>query len=227
MRSPIIITGANDRVGFALAEALFEDGYPIVAVYRTSPRRLAELPTAHLIQADLETAQGRAKVIDEVRERYTSLRGIIHNASLWLDDEVGNLERMMQLHVSAPYEVNMGLADLLRAYEHRADIIHVTDDSSQRGTPRHVAYAASKAALSNLTLSFAKLLPEVAVNAVAPGFLLAPQGSTAEDVEAAKAKAVIQTEPGAEPVIQAVRFLLASRYSTGTTVVVNGGRHLK
>ncbi len=227
MKSPILITGANDRIGFSLAEALFEDGYPIVAVYRRSPGRLVSLPTAHLIQADLETPEGRAKVISEVLERHQSLRGIIHNASLWLGDEPGALQRMNELHVSAPFELNMGLAELLKRYEHKADIIHVTDDSALRGSARHVGYVATKAALSNLTLSFAKLLPEVAVNSVAPGFLLAPPGSSAEYVESAKAKAIIQAEPGAEPVIQAVRFLLASRYSTGTTVVVNGGRHLK
>lgn len=227
MKYPILITGANERIGFSLAEALFEDGYSIVAVYRREPGRLAELPGAHLIQADLETAEGRAKVVAEVRERYTALRGVIHNASLWLGDEPGALLRMMELHVSAPYELNMGLAELLRLYEFKADIIHVTDDSALRGSARHVGYVATKAALSNLTLSFAKLLPDVAVNSVAPGFLLAPPGSSAEYVESAKAKAVIQAQPGAEPVLQAVRFLLASRYCTGTTVVVNGGRHLK
>lgn len=227
MKYPILITGANDRIGFALAEALFEDGYEIVAVYRRDPGRLAELPGAHLIQADLETAEGRAKVVGAVRERYKALRGIVHNASLWLGDEPGALRRMTELHVSAPFDLNMGLAELLQAYEHKADIIHITDDTALRGSPRHVGYVATKAALSNLTLSFAKLLPTVTVNSVAPGFLLAPKGSTPEYVEAAKAKAVIQVEPGAEPVIQAVRFLLCSRYSTGTTVVVNGGRHLK
>lgn len=226
MNCPILITGANDRIGFALAEALFED-YPIVAVYRREPGRLAELPGAHLIQADLETAGGRAKVIGEVRDRHKALRGVIHNASLWLGDEPGALQRMSELHISAPFELNMGLAELLQAYEHKADIIHITDDSALRGSPRHVGYVATKAALSNLTLSFAKLLPTVAVNAVAPGFLLAPEGKSADYVEAAKAKAIIQAEPGAEPVIQAVKFLLSSRYSTGTTVVVNGGRHLK
>lgn len=224
---PILITGASSRVGFAIAEALFEDGYPVVAVYRRALGRLADLPYAHVIQADLELPADRARVIAEMKDRYQAIRGVIHNASLWLGDEPGALARMQELHVCAPYELNLGLADMLQAHQKKADIIHITDDSAMRGSARHIGYVATKAAMANLTLSFAKALDPVAVNSIAPGFLLAPEGSPADFAEVAKSKALIQAEPGAAPVIEAIRFLLASRYVTGTTVVVNGGRHLK
>ncbi|MNP74202.1 Dihydrofolate reductase FolM [compost metagenome] len=40
-------------------------------------------------------------------------------------------------------------------------------------------------------------------------------------------KALLEFEPGAQPLIDAVRFLLDSQYSTGSNLVINGGRHLK
>ena len=40
-------------------------------------------------------------------------------------------------------------------------------------------------------------------------------------------KALLEFEPGAQPLIEAVMFLLDSQYSTGSNVVINGGRHLK
>ena len=50
-----------------------------------------------------------------------------------------------------------------------SDIIHITDYVVERGSDKHIAYAASKAALDNMTRSFArKLAPEIKVNAIAP-----------------------------------------------------------
>ena len=50
-----------------------------------------------------------------------------------------------------------------------SDIIHFTDYVVERGSDKHIAYAASKAALDNMTRSFArKLAPEVKVNSIAP-----------------------------------------------------------
>lgn len=62
---------------------------------------------------------------------------------------------MMQIHVNAPYLLNHALQDLLRGHGHAAgDIIHFTDYVVERGSDKHIAYAASKAALDNMTRSF-------------------------------------------------------------------------
>lgn len=54
---------------------------------------------------------------------------------------------MMQIHVNAPYLLNHALQDLLRGHGHAAgDIIHFTDYVVERGSDKHIAYAASKAA---------------------------------------------------------------------------------
>ncbi len=59
---------------------------------------------------------------------------------------------MMQIHVNTPYLLNHALERLLRGHGHAAsDIIHFTDYVVERGSDKHVAYAASKAALDNMT----------------------------------------------------------------------------
>lgn len=227
MHSPIIITGANKRGGLALCKALLEQGYPIIAVYRASPGELAHLPGVELQQADLAVADQRQALIATVRERHTALRGIIHNASAWLDDSPDNLQYMLRLHVEAPFELNRELAPLLRQ-SGRADIIHICDDTAQRGTRNHIGYAASKAALLNLTLSFAEqLAPEVRVNAVSPGLLQLKEDSPPEYREKTLHKALLEFEPGNAPLVEAVLYLLGSTYSTGSNIVINGGRHLR
>ncbi|MCL0341144.1 SDR family oxidoreductase, partial [Escherichia coli] len=88
------------------------------------------------------------------------------------------INRMMQIHVNAPYLLNHALEALLRGHGHAAsDIIHITDYVVERGSDKHIAYAASKAALDNMTRSFArKLAPEVKVNAIAPSLIMFNEG---------------------------------------------------
>lgn len=233
-RFPLLITGANARVGFALTHELWLAGYPIIATYREDPGNLAQLVGVDALQVDLTVPAQRDHLIATILAKYSGLRGIIHNASLWLPDSAENMAKMQAVHVDAPYLLNLALADLLQAgaaadtVRRMTDIIHISDESSMRGSRNHIGYAATKAASANLALSFAKTLaPAVKVNTVAPGFLLTPAGSPDEYKAQAMAKGLIQSEPGAAPLIEAVRFLLENRYATGTTVVVNGGRHLK
>ena len=224
---PILVTGANKRGGLAICQALVEHGHSVIALYRESPGELVNLRNVEMLQADLGLRDSRSALIDRIKARHSALRGIIHNASLWLDDSLDNLGQMLQVHVEAPYQLNEALTPLLLQVE-RADIIHVCDDTASQGTKNHIAYAASKAALFNMTLSFAeKLAPGVRVNAISPGLLQLKEGSDAEYRGKTLRKALLEIEPGNAPLVEAVLYLLNSSYSTGNNIVINGGRHLK
>lgn len=226
-QAPILVTGANKRGGLEICRALHAQGISIIGVYRSMPGELLEIPGATLLQADLCDPQSRERLIESVNERFDSLRGIIHNASLWLDDSLVNLERMLQIHVAAPYQLNERLQGLLRRSS-RADIIHIGDDTAVHGTKNHVAYAASKAALLNLMLSFAeKFAPAIRVNAISPGLLKLKEGSDMDYREKTLRKALLEVEPGNAPLVDAVLYLLGSHYHTGNNIIINGGRHLK
>lgn len=225
---PIVVTGAGTRVGFDLAHALWMTGYqPIIAVCHHATDVFQGMPGIEVQVCDLTDECARTSLIATIFSTHKTLRGIIHNASAWLGDDLPSLRLMQALHVEAPYHLNMALEPLLKASE-KSDIIHIGDESAQRGVINHIGYAATKAALSNLTLSFAKrFAPNIRVNTVSPGFLLAPQGADESWKAKALSKAIIQIEPGSRPVIDAVLYLLASGYTTGTDTIINGGRHLK
>jgi dihydromonapterin reductase/dihydrofolate reductase len=135
---------------------------------------------------------------------------------------------MMQVHVSAPYQLNLALAPLLKASSsNQADIIHMGDYVSGRGSKKHIAYAASKAAQDNLTLSFAaSLAPAVKVNSIAPALVLFNEGDDAAYREKALSKSLLQREGGLEEMQDMVDFLLNSGYITGRIMHFDGGRHL-
>lgn len=226
MNSPILVTGASQRVGLALALELAQAGHTVVSASRSIQPQAAH-PNIVQFQADLCQAGDRQALIDHLHDRYDGLRAIIHNASLWLDDGLDNLETMFRLHVEAPYHLNLALGDLLAKVE-KADIIHICDETSSRGSKSHIGYAATKAALQNMVLSFAeKYAPKVRVNGILPGLLILKEGGDETYRQQTLKKALLEFEPGAGPLIETVKYLLASQYSTGSQVVINGGRHLK
>jgi NAD(P)-dependent dehydrogenase (short-subunit alcohol dehydrogenase family) len=82
----------------------------------------------------------------------------VHNASEWLAETPGTeaeaFTRMFSVHMLAPYLINLHCADLLQRSS-PADIMHISDDVTRKGSSRHIGYCASKAGLDSLTLSFA------------------------------------------------------------------------
>ncbi|MCL1090072.1 dihydromonapterin reductase [Shewanella profunda] len=238
MTSPIIITGVGKRIGYALAKHFLAQGQRVIGTYRSHYASIDELKSlgAILYQGDFYDDAQVQSLIDELT-KLPQIRAIIHNASDWLADsspyapnEV--LQRMMQVHVSVPYQLNLALEAQLRAGANgeigASDVIHITDYVMEKGSQKHIAYAASKAALHNMTLSFAaKLAPEVKVNSIAPAMILFNAGDNTEYQQKTLAKALLPKEAGNREIIDLVEYLLNSRYVTGRSHNVDGGRHLK
>lgn len=233
-KRPVLITGVGRRAGLHLAETFIQRGQPVIGTFRTERPSLAALREsgADLLRCDFNDESDIQALVRSVCDRYTGLRAIVHNASEWLPDD-GDLppaevmNRMMQVHVSAPYQLNLALSPLLAAGEGAADIIHVGDYVSGRGSRKHIAYAASKAAQDNLTLSFAaRLAPRIKVNSIAPALLLFNEGDDAAYREKALSKSLLRREGGLEELQLALDYLMGSRYVTGRVVHLDGGRHI-
>ena len=232
----ILITGVAKRVGLHLANTFLDRGIPVIGTYRTYRPSLAGLEEkgAELYQCDFDNDAETDELIRSVKKNHQRLRAIIHNASDWLPDNTDLpapeiMRRMMQVHVSAPYQLNLSLAPLLGAStEEHADIIHVGDYVSSRGSKKHIAYAASKAAQDNLTLSFAaKLAPKVKVNSLAPALVLFNPDDDEDYRRKALDKSLIQHEAGLDEFQHAIDYLMQSNYVTGRVLPMDGGRHLR
>jgi dihydromonapterin reductase/dihydrofolate reductase len=232
---PILITGVGRRVGLQLARNFLGRGVPVIGTYRSERPALAELREkgAELHRCDFAEEIQLEALIATVKARHPRLRALIHNASDWLPDDhdlPGGeiIRRMMQVHVNAPYLLNLALAPLLEAgASPHADIVHVGDYVSSRGSTKHIAYAASKAAQDNLTLSFsAKLAPRVKVNSVAPALVLFNEGDDEAYRQKTLGKSLLRREGGLDEVQHAIDYLLGSGYVTGRVLPIDGGRHL-
>ena len=230
---PILITGAGQRVGLHCAQRLLEDGYSIIFTYRSDRPGVQTLRDLGAIGvfADFSSEAGILAFIAELHTHTDSLRAIVHNASDWLAETPGSeaeaFNRMVNIHMLAPYLINLHCADLLKQST-PADIIHISDDVTRKGSSKHIAYCASKAGLDSLTLSFAaRYAPAIKVNGIAPALLLFNPDDDAAYRAKALAKSALGIEPGSEVIYQSLRYLLDNPYVTGTTLTVNGGRHVK
>ncbi len=235
--SPIVITGGAQRLGLAAALALHDEIAPVVITYRTERPQLELLRERGIetLRAEFDGGDATLAFAETLQQRYASLRAIIHNASEWVPEGGGLpdaevLRHMLDVHVAAPYLINLACGDLLRRHGEAhglADIIHLSDYVAGTGSKKHTAYAASKAALDNLTLSFAsKYAPLVKVNSIAPALLMFRPGDDSEYRSKAQRKSLLEAAPGEAEGVEAIRFLLQSRYLTGKTIALDGGRHL-
>ncbi|QXZ13388.1 dihydromonapterin reductase [Pseudomonas sp. AO-1] len=231
--APILITGAGQRVGLHCAQRLLEDGHQVIFTYRRERPGVQALQDLGAIGvfADFSSEAAILAFIDELKTHTDRLRAIVHNASEWLAETPGNeaeaFQRMLNVHLLAPYLINLHCADLLKRST-PADIIHISDDVTRKGSSKHIGYCASKAGLDSLTLSFAaRYAPAIKVNGIAPALLLFNPDDDAAYRAKALAKSALGIEPGSEVIYQSLRYLLDNPYVTGTTLTVNGGRHVK
>lgn len=239
MTSPILITGASQRIGLALANNFIALGQSIIVTYRTRNAAIDHLALqgATCLYADFSSDQAIKDFAIELHQHTNCLKAIIHNASSW-DCEANNsdhctlFDNMMRIHAKTPYLINLATHKLLLEYQLQyqqpADIIHLTDYVVEKGSAKHLAYAASKAALDNLTKSFAaKYAPQIKVNAIAPSLIVFNEHDSDEYKAKALKKSLMAVEAGYSEIINSVDLLLNSHYITGRSIPVDGGRHLK
>ncbi|WP_374440904.1 dihydromonapterin reductase [Pseudomonas panipatensis] len=231
--APILITGASQRVGLHCALRLLDAGQPLIVSYRREREGLAPLRErgAICLPADFADEAGILAFIEQVKDHTDSLRAIIHNASDWISEAPGHeaeaFRQLFSVHMLAPYLINLHCAPLLERSQ-PADIIHISDDVARKGSARRIAYSASKAGLDNLTLSFAaRFAPAIKVNTIAPALVMFNAEDDADYRARTLAKSALGIEPGPDVIYQGIRYLLDNPYVTGTTLTVNGGRHLK
>jgi NAD(P)-dependent dehydrogenase (short-subunit alcohol dehydrogenase family) len=111
-------------------------------------------------------------------------------------------------------------------------IVNFSDWIAASGRPRYpgyLAYYVAKAGVKALTEALALELAadNILVNAIAPGPIVAPPGTTPDEHAAVERATPLGRWGGETEIAKAVLFLVASDFVTGETIRVDGGRHVK
>jgi len=249
-----LITGAAKRVGRSIAFALADEGVNIVVHYNTS-RAEAEALVAELRDLGIGAWALRASLDDppQIEQMWEQAlecvpRGgislLVNNASIFPSDTLSSLDlqsldqnlrvnamaplRLIRLFVDQVPEGGAGHTREAGSPEQARCVINLLDSRIGGYMKQHVSYALSKRVLFILTRMLAlELAPEVRVNAVAPGMILAPEGPSGEELERLAARAPLGRWGGPEDVANAVVFLMRNDYLTGQVIYVDGGAFIK
>jgi NAD(P)-dependent dehydrogenase (short-subunit alcohol dehydrogenase family) len=235
-----LLTGGA-RLGQVVAHNLAARGCDLALVYRGS-REAAEASAQAAIGAGVRAITIRADATDEdqiaqaVKETHRALGRIdilLNMASIYLNTPNPNERDWsggMDANARSVFLFSTHVAPIMNEGGSGGRIINFADWLPASGRPRYrgfVPYYASKAAVVALTESLAlELAPEVLVNAVAPGPILAPPGLTPDENAEVMNATPLRRWGGAIEIAKAVLFLVESDFVTGECLRVDGGRHL-
>jgi NAD(P)-dependent dehydrogenase (short-subunit alcohol dehydrogenase family) len=197
---------------------------------------------AILCQADVSVDDDCRRMAAEAVDRWGRIDGLVNNAAQSKIVPHADMEGLSADDFSRIFSVNVvGAFQMVRAVvpamkeQGKGAIVNVSSGSAFTGTGSSIAYAASKAALNAMTLSFARALaPEIRVNAVCPGVMQTRwwrEGLGEENYDAfitryaqsAPLKTAGTTEAVADPVVW---LLEGAEHVTGETILVDAGSHL-
>lgn len=174
MQPTILITGATDGIGLALASAYDASGARLILVGRRPLDRLeAPLFTANsYCQADLSQADCAEKIVLFLNEQgIERLDLLIHNAGLGYyglpeEQSADSIKELTAVNLLAPIAITHNLMPRLTG----GKIVFISSVSSALPTPKYAVYSATKAALDGLARNLrVELQGSVAVQVIHPG----------------------------------------------------------
>lgn len=234
-----LITGGA-RIGQVVAQALALRGCALGLTYRTSSEAAEATATAAreagvralTVQAD---ATDEAQVLAAVNETAHSLGRLdilINMASTYVRTPaptVADWTAALDANARSAFLFSHHAAPIMKAGG-GGRIINMSDWLVLSGRPRYSGYTpyyASKAAVAALTESMAlELAPEILVNSIAPGPILAPPDLSADELAEVMNATPLARWGGAEEIAKAALFLIETDFVTGESIRVDGGRHL-
>jgi NAD(P)-dependent dehydrogenase (short-subunit alcohol dehydrogenase family) len=182
----ILITGAGDGIGRAVALACAKHGATVILLGKTVDKLEAVYdqieamgaPQAAIYPMDLEgaTPNDFAQMADAIQSNFGVLHGIVHNAaqlpylSRLKDHEADDWMEVMQVNLNAPFLLTQACLTLLQAAD-QASVIFTGDSVAVERQPFWGAYGVSKIGVEALADIWAKELARTAirVNVVDPG----------------------------------------------------------
>jgi NAD(P)-dependent dehydrogenase (short-subunit alcohol dehydrogenase family) len=238
-----LITGGK-RIGVVVAGELAARGVDVAICYARS-RAEAESAAdgvraagrrAEILQADLSNAQACTALVESVAAAFGRLDILINMASVYVQrpfDELtaADWNAVADVDLRAAFLCAQAAAPHMRVHG-GGRIVNYSDWVAKSGRPRYrgyVPYYVAKAGVIALTEALAlELAPDnILVNAIAPGPIVAPPGTTDEESKAIETATPLGRWGGEIEIAKAVRALLESDFITGETIRVDGGRHLR
>ena len=241
-----LITGAATGIGRSAAVALAKNGYEVVvnfsrseaAAKLTAQQCEAGGARALLHRCDVSDDAAVRAMLAATKREFGRLDVLINNAGTTVDVEPKNFDamkvedwnRVFNVNVLGLFLVTRAAAALLKESPNGC-IVNTCSIAGLRPSAQPLPYAASKAAVANLTKTLANALgPQIRVNAVAPGWIEGDwmKRTLAENYQGLMARRAKYTplqrccteDDVADSMLS---LILHNRFVTGEIIIVDGG----
>lgn len=220
-----VVTGASGGIGAACVAMFHASGAEVVGVDTTPTSTADDHVVLDLANPDcgielLETLAGRAVDV------------LVNNAAIGLNRDAletdsSDFDHVIAVNLRAPFLLAKALHPTLSA--RRGSIVNVASVHAVATSHAVSVYAASKGGLVSLTRALAlEWAPEVRVNCVLPGAVatqMLDDGlvGTAASIESLGSKHPMERVGRPDEIAEGVVFLATNRFTTGTTLIVDGG----
>jgi len=236
----VLITGAGQRLGAAMASRLMDEGCYVLIHVRSS------LEEATTLLRDAEARNGRVcgdvvradltvdkeleglveRVLTHAMVKEHGLFGLVHNASFYsqssfTETPLETYRMLTRLHMDAPYLLTQNLIPVLTRAG--GSVVAIVDTSWGRAWEGLAHYTSTKAGLRQLMLNLAgELAGQVRVNCLAPGAIMAAEWE-ADHFARVIEKVPLGRSGKAEDIAAGVHFLLNHPTLSGQVLPVDGG----
>jgi NAD(P)-dependent dehydrogenase (short-subunit alcohol dehydrogenase family) len=233
-----LVTGGAKRIGRAIALALAGAGADVTITWRGSGDEAVETVDAveqlgrrgFAVECNVRSEQSVREAVAATISEHGRLDILVNNAAIFEAADLDQItleqwDAIFETNTRGPFLVSREAIPHLRAT--RGRIINMGSLGGLLPWADHGHYCSSKAAVHMLTKCMAKAFgPEVAVNAVAPGWIDMDPEPT-EQTKRMVAKTPLRRSGAPGDIAEAVLYFATSAsFITGQILVVDGGLSL-
>jgi len=185
MTKRIIVTGASDGIGKAIARKLADNDYQVILVARNKEKletitheiNKKSSKTSHFYQIDVSKEDQVERMINDVKENLGSIYGYINNAGVMLNSELtkgdtASWDQMIDINIKGVlYGTSLVIPDMIA--NESGHIINIASVSEFEVTKTNTVYSATKFAVRAISQGLEKELARtgVRITNVSPGMV--------------------------------------------------------
>ncbi|MBQ7884929.1 MAG: SDR family oxidoreductase [Clostridia bacterium] len=237
----VLITGASNGIGKAMAILFAQNGYRVVIGYNNSNKSAQELAnslcqnghTAICVKADISKDDQVNALVQETISTFGHIDVLINNAgvcsyNLLIDEDIQTINKTISTNLVGTINCTKYVCKHMMQNKY-GKIINMSSVWGLYGASNESIYSASKGGIIAFTKAMAKELSYsgITVNCIAPGIVDTNMMSKFSPEELSQLKSEIPLGRFANPdeIAQLALFLASdnANYITGQTIQIDGG----
>jgi NAD(P)-dependent dehydrogenase (short-subunit alcohol dehydrogenase family) len=232
----VIVTGASQGIGAAVANLFLDRGYKVVANSRniTSRNELNRSDQLALVDGDIGQEATAQRIVDTAVKRFGSIDGLVNNAGIFIakpfvDYSTEDFRKLASTNLDGFIYITQLTARQMLVQKSGGSIVNITASiadhplAALNASVAMITKGGINAASRSLALEYAKA--GIRVNVVAPGIVSTPltNGFPQDFLRTLSPMGEIAAT---DDIAEAVWYLTQARQVTGEVLHVDGGSHL-